>query len=127
MRTKPNFYQVICLLRRLIKATLSFVLFFALFDILEYSASMLVFFEREATDHFKIICSFWLFVFFECLVFGEEKVRVNFDFIVEMEFMFLFNILRQSLLVILKVIIQKILFSKGLAFNFLLIFENLVN
>lgn len=127
MRTKPDFYQIICLLGRLIKPTLSFVLFFSLFDILKYSASMLVFFEREASSHFKIICSFWLLIFLECLVFSKEKVRVNFDFIVKMKFMFLFNILCQSLLVILKVIIQKVLFSKGLAFNFLLIFENLVN
>lgn len=127
MRTEPDFYKVICLLGRLIKSALSFVLLFSLFDILEYSASMLVFLEREASSHFEIICSFLLFVFFEGLIFGEEKIRVNFDFIVEMKFMLLLDILCKGLLVSLKMIIKEVLFSKGLAFNFLFIFEDLVN
>lgn len=88
---------------------------------------MLVFLEREASSHFEIICSFLLFVFFEGLIFGEEKIRVNFNFIVEMKFMFLLDILCKGLLVSLKMIIKEVLFSKGLAFNFLFIFEDLVN
>lgn len=127
MWTEPYFQIVFWLLRRIIKSTFCFILFFSFFYVLEYCSSVLVFLQRKASSHFKIICSLWLFVFFECLVFSEEEIGVDFDFIFEMKFIFLFYILSECLFVGLKVSIEKILFSKGLSFDFLFVFEDLID
>ena len=127
MRAKPYFQKIIWLFRRLIKSTLSFVLLFSLFYILKCCSSMLIFLERIASSHFKIVGPLRLFAFFKVLIFGEKEIGVDFDFVVEMEFIFLFDILCECLFVGEKMIVEKILFTKGLSFDFLFVFEDLID
>lgn len=88
---------------------------------------MLIFLERIASSHFKIVGPLRLFAFFKVLIFGEKEIGVDFDFVVEMEFIFLFDILCECLFVGEKMIVEKILFTKGLSFDFLFVFEDLID
>jgi hypothetical protein len=94
---------------------------------LQISLSLVCFLEGKASAHLEVSDSFGDFIFFEVVIFGEEQIRLDLDFVIEMESMFLFDVLGESLLVVLKVVGEEILFAESLSFDFLFVFEDLVD
>ena len=72
---------------------------------------MIDFLERKASIHLKLRRPFRLLVCPEAFILSEEEIRLDFDFIVEMEFILLFNVLSESFLVGLKLVVEKVLFA----------------
>ena len=127
MRSEFYFGCFFDLLNGIVETAFSFVLFLSLLCVLEVSLSLVVFLQRKASAHLEVSCSFGDFIFFLVIIFGEEQIGLDLDFVIEMESMFLFDVLGESLLVVEKMVGEEILFAESLSFDFLFVFEDLVD
>ena len=61
------------------------------------------------------------------VIFVEEEIRVYFNFIIKMKFLFDFILLRKSLFVGLKMRVKKIFFSESFSFGLFFRLDDLIN